>query len=189
MRYLTTGEVAKACGVSLTAVHKWIASGKLTATRTPGGHRRIALAEFQRFQHLYRFPPTPRDAPRILVVDDDPRVVALLVEVLRPLHPAPILEVAYDGYKGLLKVGVFRPHLLVLDLSMPQLDGLEVCRRIKDDPTTRSTKILAFTGYPAEFAEERALQCGADAFLTKPFRIEDLLAHVTRLLRDEEHQR
>lgn len=182
MRYLTTGQVAKACQVSLVAVKKWIKDGKLKAFRTPGGHYRIELEEFQRFRTAHRFPVEQEEPPRILVVDDDPQVVEVLLDALRATHPAPKLEAAFNGYEGLLKVGTFRPHLLVLDLRMPGLDGFEVCRRIKGEPATQATRVLAMTAYPEESAKEEALRCGADAFLAKPFAIRELEVQMERLL-------
>jgi len=181
--YLTTGHVAKACEVSLVTVKKWIRLGKLRAFRTPGRHYRVTLEEFQRFRIEYGFPAEHEGPPGILVVDDEPEMVALVSDALRGIRPAPKLEAASDGYEGMLKVGTFRPHLLVLDLRMPGLDGFEVCRRIKADPATGGTKILAITAYPENSARERALQSGADAFLAKPFTLKALKAEVRRLLK------
>jgi excisionase family DNA binding protein len=186
VRYLTTGQVAKACQVSLMAVKKWIRQGKLKAFQTPGGHFRISTSEFKRFQAVHRFPLEPEEPERVLIVDDDPLIVGMLLEALRSTRPALKLEAASNGYEGLLKVGTFRPHLLVLDLRMPELDGFEVCRRIKGDSATQATKILAITAYPEESAKEEALRCGADAFLAKPFAIEELEAQVGRLIEPRE---
>lgn len=181
-RYFTTGQVSKKCEVSLVTVKQWIRSGKLKAFRTPGGHFRIPAAEFERLRNRYGFLAEPSKEPRILIVDDDPEVVALLMDALRRTRPAAKLETAFDGYEGILKVGTFRPDLLVLDLRMPGVDGLEVCRRIKGDPATRTTRILAITAYPEDYARERAFECGADAFLTKPFTVKALKARVRRLI-------
>lgn len=183
-RYLTTGQVSGACEVSLVTVKKWINQGKLKAFRTPGGHFRVAADEFQRLRTTYGFPAEPKASPRILVVDDDPGMVSLVSDALRGIRPPLKLEAAFDGYEGILKVGTFRPHLLVLDLRMPGVDGFEVCRRIKRNPATRATRILAITAYPEDFARERAFECGADAFLTKPFTIKELKAEVRRLLKN-----
>jgi len=71
------------------------------------------------------------------VVDDSPIVVDFVMDTLRDVLPGSELEDASNGYEGLLKVGTFCPELLVLDLRMPGLDGLEVCRRIKANPATR----------------------------------------------------
>lgn len=182
-RYLTTGEVSKACEVSLVTVKKWVKQGKLKAFRTPGGHFRVAADEFERFRTKYGFSEEPTEPPHILVVDDDPGIVSLVCDALRGIRPPLKLEAAFDGYEGMLKVGTFRPHLLVLDLRMPGVDGFEVCRRIKGDPATRATRILAITGYPEDSAREKAFQSGANAFLTKPFTMKELKAQVRRLIK------
>jgi len=175
--------VSKACEVSLVTIKKWIKQGKLKAFRTPGGHFRVAADEFQRLWTTYGFPAEPKAAPRILIVDDDPGMVSLVSDALRGIRPSLKLEAAFDGYEGILKVGTFRPHLLVLDLRMPGVDGFEVCRRIKGDPITRTTRILAITAYPEDSAKEKVFQCGADAFLTKPFTMKELKAEVRRLIK------
>jgi excisionase family DNA binding protein len=182
MRYLTTGQVAGQCQVSIVTVKKWIAGGKLKAFRTPGGHYRITAEELRRFRAAHGFPPEREEPPRILVVDDDPSVVEALIEAFRAAFPAAKLEAASDGYEGVLKVGIFRPHLLLLDLRMPGLDGFEVCRRIKIDPMIHATKVIAITAYTEESARERALRCGADAFFTKPPDIEELMTEARRLI-------
>lgn len=182
MRYLTTGQVAKACQVSIVTVKKWIEGKGLRAFRTPGGHFRVAADELQRFLVAHRFPSEHEEPPRILVVDDDPSVVEALIEAFRAAFPSSKLEGASDGYEGLIKVGMFRPHLLALDLRMPGLDGFEVCRRIRSDPATGETKILAVTAYPEESAGERALRCGADAFFAKPLALTELMAEARRLI-------
>jgi CheY-like chemotaxis protein len=164
-------------------VKKWIGQAKLRAIRTPGGHFRIPVEEFQRFRAAYGFPLEPQPARRILVVDDSPLVVDFIVDALRDLQPGSKLESASNGYEGLLKVGTFCPDLLVLDLRMPGLDGLEVCRRVKANPATRTTQILVITAFVDEGTAEEARRAGADGFLRKPLRLDDLNAEVERLIR------
>lgn len=179
-KYLTTGDAARACDVSLVAVKKWIRQGKLRAIRTPGGHFRIPADEFERFRAEYRFGGSQRRR-RILVVDDEPDIVTMISEALR-VDARWEIGAAANGYDGLLKVGTFRPDLLVLDLRMPRIDGFEVCRRVKGDETTRATKILAISGFGGEGARDDALAAGADAFLAKPFFTRQLEQEVRRLL-------
>jgi DNA-binding response OmpR family regulator len=116
-------------------------------------------------------------------VDDD---AALRQTVLEALGAEPTYEVgvAGDGYEGLIKVGTFRPHVLVLDIRMPRLDGFQVCRRVKADAATRRTKILAITGFAEGDARARILEAGADAYLEKPLTLSVLHAEVARLLRE-----
>ncbi len=118
---------------------------------------------------------------RILIVDDDANLLDMLMEGLRR-NRAYTVEGARDGHDGLAKVGTFVPHLLILDLQLPGLDGLQVCRKVKADPATRSVKILAITARPEWALHDQALEAGADGFLAKPFRLAELQAEVTRLL-------
>ena len=109
-------------------------------------------------------------------------MVSLVSDALRGIRPPLKLEAAFDGYEGLLKVGTFRPHLLVLDLRMPGLDGFEVCRRIKGDPATRATRILAITGYPEDFSRERAVEArGANGGEEALRQISDFRPHIVLL--------
>lgn len=177
---LTTGEVADACGVTLAAVKKWIKQGKLQAYQTPGGHFRVTAGEFERFRAAHRVPDL--DPARVLVVDDQAEVVDFIMDSLRQTGLPLTLEAASNGYEGLIKVGTFSPDVLLLDLNMPRIDGLEVCRRIKGDPATAATRIIAVTGFPDQFTERAARDAGADAFLIKSFDIRALRTLLRRLL-------
>ena len=121
------------------------------------------------------------DLTRILIVDDDANLLDILVEGLRQ-HLAYQVEGARDGHDGLAKLGTFSPHLVILDLQLPGLDGLEICRKIKADPAMRPVKILAITARPEWTLHEQALEAGADGFLAKPFRLAELQAEVARLV-------
>ncbi len=181
-KYLTTGDVARACEVSLVALKRWIRNGKLKAFSTPGGHLRISVDEFHRFRTAYGFPSEAEEPLKVLVVDDNSEMVRFIFDAFRADRPGAKLEAAFDGYEGLIKVGTFHPHLLILDLRMPGLDGFQVCRKVKADPITRSIKILAVTAYLEDNARERILEAGADGFLPKPFQLAELTAEVARLV-------
>ncbi len=123
-----------------------------------------------------------RSAPevRILIVDDEPAIVDLLVDLLATDARGFKLETATDGYEALIKVGAFKPSVLILDVVMPRLDGMEVCRRVKAEPETRATKILGITGYPDMIPA--LLEAGADACLTKPADLPQVPHALERLL-------
>ena len=82
MRFLTTGEIATACQVTIPTVKRWITEGHLAAFKTAGGHYRITDDEFRRFQTAYRIPEPTEGQPRILIVDDDPALLESMVEAL-----------------------------------------------------------------------------------------------------------
>jgi len=180
--FITTGQAARHCQVSVPAIKRWIRDDRLSAFKTPGGHARIDLNEFQRFLKQYGMPGYPVPAPevRILIVDDEPALVDLLVKFLSRDRRGFKLETATDGYEALIKVGAFKPSLLFLDVVMPRLDGIEVCRRLKGNPETRAIQILGLTGYPDMVPE--LLQAGADACLTKPLDFAQLKRELKRLL-------
>jgi CheY-like chemotaxis protein len=161
---------------------RWIREGRLAAFRTPGGHYRIESREFQRFLKRYGIPSYLRSAPevRILIVDDEPAIVDVLVDLLASDARGFKLETATDGYEALIKVGAFKPSVLILDVVMPRLDGVEVCRRLKASPETRTIKILGMTGYPGMIPA--LLEAGADAGLTKPLDLRQVQQTLERLL-------
>ena len=167
--------------VSPVAIKKWIQQGKLGAFRTPGGHFRIPVDEFERFQKIHGFGTGTGKPLRVLVVDDQRDVADVVVGSLRALHPRARMETAANGFEGLLKVGTFRPDVLLLDLSMPGMDGFEVCRQIKRDPVIRDTKVIVMTARLLD-AEPRAMDAGADGFLSKPFEAATVHGLLARLL-------
>src|SRR5436309_7231009 len=182
MVYLTTGEVARRCQVSVGTVKNWIEAGQLEAFRTPGGHFRIKSSALRQFQSAFGFPADPDDRPRILVVDDQREFVDLAIDSLKVLLPDARLEGAGGGYEALLRIGSLQPHVLLLDLRMPGLDGFEVCRRVKEAPASKGTRIVAMTGFVDDQAEQLALTCGADAFVSKRAGLATLGSRITSLL-------
>lgn len=184
MRFMTTGRVAAAFQVTIPTVKRWIREGHLKAFQTAGGHYRITEQELEHFRTTRNFPVIPtgsEEVPRVLVVDDDLSLLSMLSDSLT-LAGRYKIEVASDGYEGLIKVGSFHPHVLILDVRMPGLDGFQVCRRVKAEPGSRATRILVMTGHIQDDTETLAMDAGADAFLAKPAQLARLHAEVDRLI-------
>ena len=118
---------------------------------------------------------------RILIVDDDAGLRVALLAIFRA-NPRYSAQVATDGADGLARITTFRPHLVLLDLRGPGLDGADLCRAVKASPATRSTRILAMSGLPDSETRPRMLAAGADAFLAKPFTLTQLEAEMGRLV-------
>ena len=117
---------------------------------------------------------------RVLVVDDDPairRVVCALLD----LDEYGVLEAA-DGLTALELVRLERPNLVILDLTMPRLDGLRACRALRSDPELAGTRVLLLTGRDLPDAWAAARDAGADAYIVKPFSSLALLDAVRRLV-------
>jgi two-component system, OmpR family, response regulator MprA len=117
-------------------------------------------------------------ARRILVVDDDPMVATTVQRVLRP--EGYEVEVALGGAQALEQAQAHRPDLVVLDLMMPGIDGLEVCRQLR---ANANLPILMLTARSGTADRVRGLDTGADDYLVKPFAYAELLARVRALLR------
>lgn len=183
LSYITTGQAASHCQVSIPTFRRWIGDGRLVAFKTLGRHCRIPVDEFQRFLRQHGMPPYPVPAPAtriLIIVDDETQIVNLLAEFLAANAQAFRIETATDGYEALLKVGAFKPSVLILDVAIPLLDGIEVCRRLKANPETRAIKILGVTGYPDSVPA--LMKSGADACLTKPLDPGRVKQEVERLL-------
>ncbi len=122
--------------------------------------------------------PAPGD--RLLVVEDQPRCAELLVEVLRSQGFA--VEVATDGESALAAIARQPPDLVLLDVGLPGMDGIEVCRRIKRNAQTRCTPVVLLTGGGRD-KRIAGIEADADEFLSKPFDREELKARVRSLVR------
>ncbi|TKJ31830.1 MAG: response regulator [Chloroflexi bacterium B3_Chlor] len=189
-RFLTTGDIANYCEVTSAAVLRWIDSGKLPVFTTPGGHYRVLRTDFRDFLMRHGmfiddgFFGKGQGRKRILIVDDEPAVVAFIEGALR-LEGDYELATAYDGFEAGHQLAIFKPDLLVLDIMLPGMDGFEICRRLKTDPAMSHVKVLAVTGFATEENIEKILGYGADDFLAKPLKLEDLKKKVHELLADE----
>jgi DNA-binding response OmpR family regulator len=117
---------------------------------------------------------------RILLIDDELE----LVDLVRLRLEAGGYEVvtAHDGQEGLLKARSAEPDLIILDLMLPKLNGYEVCRLLKFDQKFQAIPILMFTARAQEQDERLGLECGAEAYLCKPFKSEELLGKIKTLL-------
>ncbi len=135
--------------------------------------------------HKMPVPPRLQGAsvvPRALVVDDEKPLRDLILLRLKAAFPELEGHEAEDGFEAGRKIAELNPALVVLDYKLPGLDGAKVCASVKKDPRLRSIKILAVTGFEPETSRDALLAAGADGFLAKPFRSEDLLKEVKRLL-------
>jgi cyclic di-GMP phosphodiesterase len=118
---------------------------------------------------------------KILIVDDESSA-RFALELLLRREGFEVHEV-HDGASALIECSKFRPDLILLDIMMPGMDGLEVCRRIKSTPETRLTPIVLITGLSATEDRIKGINAGADDFLSKPIDFSELLARTRSLLR------
>ena len=168
--YWTPTEVARLLRVSPVTVRHWALKGWLSAETTAGGHRRFLKREVERFarERGISLQPSEDGSFRVLIVDGDRNFARFIAEGLQTQGAHVITETAHDGFDAGTKMLSFEPHVVVLDLIMPGLDGFEVCRRLKQDPVTRLVRVIALTGYSGPEHAERILAEGAEACLPKP---------------------
>jgi excisionase family DNA binding protein len=179
----TTHEVSRLLHVNPRSVINWIDQNLLPSYRTPGGHRRIRREDLLAFVRKHQI-PTPQSLMddgnfSVLIVDDEEEITQIIKAYFERKGGFQISTVS-DGISALLEVGRAKPDLLVLDIMIPGVDGVEVCRRIKAGPSA-STIIIAISGQPE--LENKILQAGGDAFLTKPLDLEKLYNEIRSLLR------
>ena len=124
--------------------------------------------------------------PTILVVDDEPTIRYLLRASLEG-RGYRLLEAA-DGLSALRCAQHERPDLILLDIALPALSGLEVCQRLRDDPATAATPVFLLTGYVQQAEREAAERAGARGFIAKPFSPAALVAQVEEALRPAPQQ-
>lgn len=183
---LSTTKVAKFCHVSHAAVCNWVKAGKLQAYRTPGRQYRIepgVLVEFMK-RHGMPVPEElhPSRAKRIVVVDDEPEIANLAMRVLGAGGAGYEVKTAPDGYTAGRLVHSMLPNLVVLDIRMPGIDGIAVCRSIKTNPATHHAKVLVVTAYATDENVKRLRDLGAEDFLEKPFDGPALTRKVRKLI-------
>ncbi|MEK7848902.1 MAG: response regulator [Chloroflexota bacterium] len=116
---------------------------------------------------------------KVLMVDDDPRLRALVAATLG--HEYVLLE-ASDGEQGLRLARQEAPDVVLLDVLMPGLNGIEVCRRLKNDSTTSHIKVIMLTGLDSDKDQDEAFRAGADDYFVKPFSPRKLLSKLSQVL-------
>jgi CheY-like chemotaxis protein/anti-sigma regulatory factor (Ser/Thr protein kinase) len=125
---------------------------------------------------------SPDSGLRVLVVDDNEDAALMMAELLRTSGHQP--RTAHDGLAALAIAAEFKPHVGLLDIGLPVMDGYEVARRFRDDPALRGTRLVAVTGYGQEHDRQRSLEAGFAAHLVKPVDFDALTTLVSALGRE-----
>lgn len=118
--------------------------------------------------------------PLVLIVEDDLEMRRVYSELLERNGFA--VDQAHNGHQGLDKAFKIRPALILMDIALPGMDGIELCRRLRADVRTRAIPVLAVTGYGDRHYPDRARLAGADFVLTKPCDAAVLIAEARRLI-------
>jgi excisionase family DNA binding protein len=177
--FLTPTEVAEMLMVAPVTVRQWAQKGLIEARTTAGGHRRFTLDAVRAFAARMGIEINhPQDGPvpnRVLVVDDDQQFNGFLVALFAQQFPGYDVGSAYDGFEAGRLLQRLRPQLVLLDIMMPGIDGVEVCRRLKADPDSSAIRVIAMTGHFTPELEQRIRAAGAERLLKKPFSTAELI--------------
>lgn len=183
-KIFTTGEAAQLCKVSQQTIIRCFDSGRLNGFRVPGSRfRRIPREELMRFMQTNGIPTEILEggARRVLIVDDDPKILELFTDVLGDDERFDI-KTAANGYDAGMMTEAFKPHLVVLDYMLPDVNGNIVCQRIREHDDLVDTKIIFVSGVVNQDEIQGLLDSGGDDFVKKPFDVPELIGKMTALL-------
>jgi excisionase family DNA binding protein len=173
---LSTTEAAEFCAVDRRTMLRWIGAGLVPSHKTGGGHRRVLRRDLALFMSA-RGIPMPTDlggAQKIAIVDDEIVVQKAIRRLVLRHLPRAEVRLAGDGFTAGVLVAGFRPRLLFLDIVMPGMSGLEVCRQIRADRSLDATAIVVVSAHLTPDLEADLARAGADRCLHKPFTSEDI---------------
>jgi excisionase family DNA binding protein len=173
----TTGEAAKICKVSQQTIIRCFDNGQLKGFRVPGSRfRRIPREALYRFMKDNGIPTDALESGKrkVLLVDDDAELVELMTRVLEEDGRFEV-RVAGNGFDAGMMVKEYHPDLIVLDVMLPDINGKEVCHRVRADPALEDVRILCISGMIEDDKIQELKLSGADDFLHKPFDIEELI--------------
>src|SRR5665213_526701 len=177
---LTTGEVAKICNVAPRTVSKWFDTGALHGYRIPGSKdRRIPLYQLIRFMKQHGMPLNGlmTGCTRVLIVDDEQDIVEVLEKILEDEAKYEV-EVDKGGFAAGITAEKFRPHVILLDMHLKDIDAFEVARQVKSSADLQLTKLIAMSGKLADTESQGLLSQGFDGFLRKPFHVRQVIEAV-----------
>lgn len=180
----STGEAAKICKVSQQTIIRCFDSGKLKGFYVPGSRfRRVPRESLIQFMKEHNIPSDNLDTgkKRVLVVDDEPEIVDLLTDILERDGRFEV-RTATSGYDAGLLTQEFRPHLIILDFMLPDINGDVVCQSIRSNPEFEDTKIVVISGLIEDDKVEDLLKMGVNEFIRKPFKIDELVELISEML-------
>ena len=180
----STGEAAEICKVSQQTIIRCFDSGRLQGFRVPGSRfRRIPRESLIKFMKDNDIPLDNLDSGRqkVLVVDDDPEIVELMVDVFERDGRFEV-RTAGSGYDAGVMTQEFRPDLIILDYMLPDVNGNIVCKTIRQNPLFEHTNIIIVSGVVNQDEIDEMINLGADAFMKKPFSIDELVNKMAEML-------
>ena len=172
-KYCTSKQAAALLMVSPVTIREWARKGLLPAVTTVGGHRRFLMQDLRAFaatRGITLVEDTPEEnggARRVLLVDDDPVFATYLREIIVAADPSTQVEWASDGFEAGERTASFRPQLFVIDLYMPRVDGIELCRRLRANATSAQAELVILSSSLTDETIAAVRSAGADRWIEK----------------------
>ena len=183
----TTGEAAKICKVSQQTIIRCFDNGQLKGFRVPGSKfRRIPREALYKFMRDNQIPTDALESGKrkILVVDDEPDIVEMISKALDDDGRFDV-RVAANGFNAGMMVKDYRPDLIVLDVNLPDINGKEVCMRVRADKNLEEVRIICISGEVEDSKIQELKLAGADDFVHKPFDVDALIERMCAQLEME----
>lgn len=180
----TTGEAAKICKVSQQTIIRCFDSGQLKGFRVPGSRfRRIPRDLLYKFMKDNGIPTDALESGRrkALIVDDDEELVELIRDALE-MDGRFDIRIANNGFDAGMMAKEYHPDIIILDVMLPDINGKEVCQRVRSDAVLADVKIICISGMVEADKIQDLMDSGANEFLQKPFEVDNLLTQVCGLL-------
>ena len=183
----TTGEAAKICKVSQQTIIRCFDNGQLKGFRVPGSRfRRIPREMLYKFMKDNGIPTDALESGRrkVLLVDDDVELVEVMTKFLEEDGRFDV-KIATTGFDAGMLVKEYRPDMIVLDVMLPDINGKEVCQRVRADSTMEDVRILCISGMIEDDKIQDLRLAGADDFMHKPFDAEQLIERMCKMMEME----
>jgi excisionase family DNA binding protein len=195
-------QIGKMLNVSRQAVNQWIDKGYIHSYRTPGGHRRVRRDDLLNFLKTRNIPvpavlqefvaggaPGAAAAavggPTVMMVDDDIDFSTLLISSLKKQFSDVDFQAFDNGFDALVSIGNNPPDVLTLDLKMPNINGLEICRRLKDNDLTREISIIIVTAHDTPEWRDALAQMGITQICSKSNPFNEIVDKIAETIRAE----
>jgi excisionase family DNA binding protein len=180
-KFLKTYDAANYLGVSRSSLTNWVKQGIIGSGVTPGGHYRFTVEELDSFAAKRGLNTTRKladqEPTRILVIDDDQPFRDFVKEALQ-VYSGFELKEASDGMGGAFLIGTWKPDLVIVDLRMPNMNGIEFCKLLKQNEDTQDIGIIIDSAYLSPEARKEINDIGVDMILEKPVRLGSIVAAV-----------
>ena len=175
------GKVASYCGVTRKTILRWVQDGTIESFSLPSGHNRVprpALIDFLKSNKM----PVPdelqdKTKKSVLVVDDDPNIRKFIVNLFKPHFN---VSEASNGVDACISIGSNTPDIIFLDNLMPHMDGLQVCRQLKEHPKLNDTKIVIISAH-LDGGREEVFNDLVEKVIKKPFKPAELVSTALNL--------